>query len=397
MRIVVLTPWFSEKMGYIENILPKEYAKEGHEVHLVTSNVKTYFNVPEYKDLYEKFIGPPIVECGVSELDGYTVHRLPHGTFIGFLYIKGLLRKLIELRPDIVQDFEVVSLNVLTACLATLFCKFKLFIGNHICLSVSPWAVERSWQGRLKRLFVFSTLFPVGRFVSVIAKKCHAATPDCLDLAVKFLGVPRNKCILSPLGSDTNLFSPLKTHRDQTERNILRKDLGFSENDIVCIYTGRFTEAKNPMLLARAVSELMNGGQPYRGLFFGTGSEREAKLIEASRGCVVRSFVHFDQLPRYYRAADIGVWPREESTSMLDAAACGLPIIVSDHLEDRERFEGNGLQYKENDLSDLKRALLDLRECKVREALGAYGSAKIAETRSWRAMALARLKDYALE
>lgn len=396
MKIVILTRWFSEKTGYIENILPREYAKEGHEVHLVTSNVKTYFNAPEYKDLYEKFIGPPVVECGVSKLDGYTVHRLPHGSFFGFLYVKGLLRKLIELQPDIVQEFEVISSNVLTACLATLFCKFKLFIGNHTCLSVSPWTTEQSWQGRLKRLFAYSIFFPIGRIVSMIANKCHAATPDCLDLAVKFYGVPRNKCILSPLGSDTDLFSPSKTDRDRAERDSLRKELGFSENDIVCIYTGRFTEAKNPALLARAINELMNEGQPYRGLFVGAGSERETKLIEAFQGCVVTSFVRFDQLPRYYRAADIGVWPREESTSMLDAAACGLPIIVSDHLEDRERFEGNGLQYKENDLSDLKRTLLDLKERKVREGLGAYGSGKIAETRSWRALALARLKDYAL-
>ena len=33
------------------------------------------------------------------------------------------------------------------------------------------------------------------------------------------------------------------------------------------------------------------------------------------------------KLGGFFRAADIGVWPTQESTSMLDAAACALPAL----------------------------------------------------------------------
>src|SRR5207247_669554 len=101
------------------------------------------------------------------------------------------------------------------------------------------------------------------------------------------------------------------------------------------------TEEKNPLLLARAVAELRAQGEQYRAVFFGDGVQREA--IAHADGAVVRPFVHYSQLGDLYRAADIGVWPTQESTSMIDAAACGTAIIVNDTIAAVERVEGNGL------------------------------------------------------
>jgi glycosyltransferase involved in cell wall biosynthesis len=42
----------------------------------------------------------------------------------------------------------------------------------------------------------------------------------------------------------------------------------------------------------------------------------------------------------YYRASDIGVWPSHHSMSMLDAAGCGLPVVVSEKLAAVERYGG---------------------------------------------------------
>jgi glycosyltransferase involved in cell wall biosynthesis len=63
------------------------------------------------------------------------------------------------------------------------------------------------------------------------------------------------------------------------------------------------------------------------------------------------SFVPVNELADYFRAADIGVWPRE-STSMLDAAACGLPIVVND-TSSLLGIEGNGLVYELNNVDDM--------------------------------------------
>ena len=61
MKIVILSSWFSERMGYIENCLPKALALLGHEVHVVSSTAQVYFNSPDYKEVYEPFLGKIIV------------------------------------------------------------------------------------------------------------------------------------------------------------------------------------------------------------------------------------------------------------------------------------------------------------------------------------------------
>ena len=57
MRIVVITDWYSEKMGYIENCLPKTLAELGHNVHVVSSTAQVYYNDPFYEKTYAHYLG----------------------------------------------------------------------------------------------------------------------------------------------------------------------------------------------------------------------------------------------------------------------------------------------------------------------------------------------------
>ena len=173
----------------------------------------------------------------------------------------------------------------------------------------------------------------------------------------------------------------------------MRERLGFSSDEIVCVYTGRFTQDKNPLCLGKAISNLRAAGRPFRGLFVGDGAQKAA--IENCDGCAVHEFVQYEELPPYYRAADIGVWPTQESTSMLDAAATGLPIVVSDRLVARERVDANGLTYLEGDFGDLQRVLMQLCSKELRSELGGAGVKKMVERFSWDAVAKRTLHDFA--
>jgi hypothetical protein len=51
MKIVFVTAWYSEGMGYLENCLPKAIAKLGHEVHIITSTAQVYYNHEYYAKL----------------------------------------------------------------------------------------------------------------------------------------------------------------------------------------------------------------------------------------------------------------------------------------------------------------------------------------------------------
>jgi glycosyltransferase involved in cell wall biosynthesis len=79
---------------------------------------------------------------------------------------------------------------------------------------------------------------------------------------------------------------------------------------------------------------------------------------------------------------------------MLDAAACGLPIVANQSMVAPERLEGNGLAYKLNDLGDLVRVLLELSDPSTRKRLGALGAQKMARDFSWESIARRRLQDY---
>lgn len=392
MRIVILSFWFSEGMGYITNLLPKALASLGQDVHVVTSTAQFYYNTPTYAETYEPFIGPPIVSSGTKIVDGYMLHRLPVIEIRKRIGIKGLWSQLQALRPDIVQTVDTVHLSTYQAVLAAPFLKFKLFTGCHVHASVFPPAQHYDDLSYLSRLRLGLSLRLPGRVVDHFTSKCYPIAPDAADIAVKFFGVSPNKVDICPLGVDTELFQPSNTEDSGQERLEIRSEIGFAESEIVCIYTGRFSSDKNPLCLAQAVDLLVAQGQPFRGLFIGAGPQEDS--IRACQGCVVRPFVPVRELPPYYRAADIGVWPQQESTSMLDAAACGLPLVVSDRVLTTERIDGNGITYKEGDHEDLARALCQLKDPHHRATLGQVGSAKMVRDYSWLAIAKRRLHDY---
>jgi glycosyltransferase involved in cell wall biosynthesis len=228
--------------------------------------------------------------------------------------------------------------------------------------------------------------------VSFLTERCYAISIDAADIAIRYSGVERKKLSVCPLGVDTDIFRPPINPVEQQARSQLRRELGFSESDVVCIYTGRLSEDKNPLCLAQAIEILGGRGKPFRGLFVGNGPQ--AKAICALGRSVIHPFVSFRELPRFYWAADIGVWPRQESTSQLDAAACGLPIILSNRVQVLERVDGNGLIYEEDNLHELVRKLEALSDPEVHRRFGAFGARKMRERFSWDRIGRQRIRDY---
>jgi glycosyltransferase involved in cell wall biosynthesis len=392
MKIAMVSDWFAEQMGYSENCLPKAVASLGHEVHLITANVKPYFDSPNYEEIYQPFIGPGIVPCASKTLDGYVLHRLPHGRWRGHLRIQGLRRKLLELRPDIVQTFDVFSLTTVEAALLRARAGYRLFLESHLHASVL--SRENSGPHRIQKMRRWAKKNSVGKLIGLATEKCYPISSDAAEIVAEVSGIPDTKIEICSLGVDTDLFSPALDAASRRHREELRKHLGFSNTDIVCIYTGRFSKDKNPACLARAIDLLSRKRQPFHGLFVGNGPQSEVEVIRSATACSIHHFVPFDQLPGFYRAADIGVWPRQESTSQLDAAACGLPLVLSSRVQVTERVEGNGLKYQEDNIEDLASKLSSLADPGLRQRLGQSGCQKMRDRFSWHAIARQRVRDY---
>jgi glycosyltransferase involved in cell wall biosynthesis len=194
------------------------------------------------------------------------------------------------------------------------------------------------------------------------------------------------------LGVDTDVYFPVRDGATRAEREDVRRELGIGPQEIVVIYTGKLTPEKHTGLLVQAVGRLRQRGLPFRALVIGEGPQRDE--IAAMENVVTLPYQRYDRLARYYRASDVAVWPTNESTSMLDAAACGLPLIVSDGIVYRDHVDGSGLVYTMNDLDALVAALERLSAPEERARLGAIGAEKMATRFSWLDHARRRLDEY---
>jgi glycosyltransferase involved in cell wall biosynthesis len=177
------------------------------------------------------------------------------------------------------------------------------------------------------------------------------------------------------------------------ERRALRHRLGFTDDDVVCVYTGRFTRDKNPLVLASAIDALALTEPAYKAIFIGDGEQKAQ--IAACRNTTILPFMKHIDLAQHYRAADIGVWPRQESMSMIDAAASGLPIIVSNRIGESARVSGNGKVYEENDAADLAKVIRSFTAADERQAYGAAGRRKMLDGFSWNSFARTVQQDFA--
>lgn len=385
MKILLLTTYFSEGMGYTENCLSRSLSKKGFEVHVVTSEYNVYGNSADYERNYRNFLGEAKQAFGIFSHDGYTVHRLPSREIMGYIQIKGLFSKIKEINPDIIHSVAIASLQTYIVAFLKPFFKFELFAENHQHMSVvKPFLMDDNLNPIKKLIYRLTRTLPT-KLASLAVNHCYAVAPDCLEVASRFYGVPRSKLSVQSLGTDTDLFRPAATKEELSKRRLLRASLGLEENDIVCIYTGRFTEDKNPALLARAIEILSARDNRWKAIFVGEGVQRT--IIVGSKNCQVLPFMHHTELSDLYRAMDIGVWPRQESMSMLDASSCGLPLIVADSVGESKRVQGNGVLYPENNLEGLVNAIASLNSSEIRKELGREGRKKMINEFSWDSVA----------
>jgi len=392
VRIAFVTESFSRGMGYTENTLPRYLAKRGHVVRVFCSDLQVYGSQPAYKEVYEPFLGPAHLPCGEEQESGFVVERLPSFLVGRYIGLRGLREALTKFHPDVVQATSVVSFGTIEVLLGShALGNIPIFTECHQHLSVvRPYL--RSSRCSLKRSLYFLTRTIPGHLLSRGVERCYAIAPDCEYVAIHHYGVPAQKVSVLHLGTDTETFHPVLGTQDLEDRAELRRELGIEPESLVAIYSGRLTDGKNPALLARAIGMVRASGHLWVGLFVGEGPQQNT--IAHSDGCIVVGFARHDQLSRYYRVADVAVWPTQESMSMLDAMASGLPLLVSSSMGDVGRVEGAGLTFAPGSAEDLVAQLERLLDRKMRHKLGAAARDKALIEYDWNLNAERREADY---
>ena len=164
-----------------------------------------------------------------------------------------------------------------------------------------------------------------------------------------------------------------------------------NDDAIVFIYAGKVVPVKGPHILIDAAIELAKQHPNVFVIVVGNGPDGyiqemmdKIKKHGLENHFIFNKAVPNDQLYQYYSAADVAVWPREASLSMMEAMSCNLPIIISAESEVSERLEyNNGLQYWHEDAENLKLQMEKMLDESLRLEMGANGRKLVEDKLNW--------------
>ncbi|WP_222422732.1 glycosyltransferase family 4 protein [Haloferax volcanii] len=348
MRIVHLQHPYIPNMGYQENHLPAKQRELGHDVHIITSDV-----VPDKFDN-----GNYSFDTGIFEYNGVPVYRNKGYSIEGeaATAIPGAIKKIRDLDPDVIHSHRLVSFLSPISMFSSLGTDAKLFFDLHF--DNGNFNLDTKFKRLMYRSFT--------KFVMPTIENHSDGFIAVNNFSESFLKdnlqVDDSNIHFLPLGSDTDLFYPCEQEREET-----RERLGVAQDDILLIHSGNINRSKN----TKAIIESISGFESITLLILGNiDDEYRAELEEVAGSLDIRSniifheFVEHSQLSRFYNAADIGIWPGKLGITIIEAVACGLPVIID--RSDATKFvvsNGNGFMIDEANVTDIENCLTNYVEC----------------------------------
>src|SRR5213595_2436325 len=189
------------------------------------------------------------------------------------------------------------------------------------------------------------------------------------------------KLKILPRGLDTELFHPAR--RDPA---FLEK-FGTCNGEVRLLYVGRISREKDLDFLATAYTRLRAEGLAVQLFVVGHGPYSEA-FAKSLPEAIFTGYLTGNELAAAYASADIFVFPSTTDTFgnvILEAQACGLPVVVSDSGGPKELVQdtANGLITKSHDVEDFVHAIRALvTDSALRERMGRSARQSVID-RSW--------------
>lgn len=188
---------------------------------------------------------------------------------------------------------------------------------------------------------------------------------------------------------DIKIFLPPKSF------HVSRKQLGFSEDDFVIVYSGRINQDKGVSELIDAMLRIKETSNIklmiIGGSFFGNTNNEDffiRSLKEKSKTLeeriVFTGFIPYEDVPYYLHLADIAVlpsmWDEPFGLTIAEALAAGLPLITTRSGGIPEICEGVAIIVdREQIVDNLANAILDLYHHPEKRALMAKASVERAQ------------------
>ena len=199
-------------------------------------------------------------------------------------------------------------------------------------------------------------------------------------------------------GVDTNVFRPHPTLRSEA-----RTRLGWNDDLPIIGFSGRFIRAKGIDTLLAALQRI---SQPWRVLFVGAGPERkriDALAKRAPDHVRVVADARHDDMPAWMNAMDVlcapsrttSAWREQFGRMLIEAMACGVPVIGSNSGEIPHVLGDAGIIAREGDVEDWRDAIdRVLGTPDMQRELGDRGIRRVRERFTWQHAAVNHLRFF---
>jgi glycosyltransferase involved in cell wall biosynthesis len=191
------------------------------------------------------------------------------------------------------------------------------------CHDLIPWVYENNrssyWQDNMKGLTKSDVIITVSEFSK--------------NEIIKHLNYPSHKIHIIPDAVDHSVYYP------QRDKKIL-KTLKISDDEKIILYVGSETPRMNLPILVRAFAELKRDFPNVKLIKIGDpqilGARKNIlnliRQLDLHDDVIFTGFINDDELPLWYNAADLLVYPCSYAgfgLPPLEAMACGTPVITS--------------------------------------------------------------------
>lgn len=302
MRVLLVTHYYADHGGGVEVVaaeIAQRLAPQGIELLWAASGPPPAQTLPGVTYL-------PMRACNLTE------------RWLGIPYpIWGpvsLFRCLRQVRrADAVHVHDCLYLGNVLTCWAARLLGRPVLVTQHIGLV--PY--RQRWLRGLMSL----ALHTLGRSVLSGASQVAFCSHSVIDYFASFVRFRRPAAFI-PNGVDPELFHPVSASQRQT----LREQLGWPQDQPVFLFVGRFVEKKGLAHLRRLAERFPQA----RWVLIGWGPDDPRGWNLPNVSCPGR-VAHAD-LPPYYQAADLLVLPSVGEGFPLvvpEAMACGTPALIS--------------------------------------------------------------------
>jgi glycosyltransferase involved in cell wall biosynthesis len=253
--------------------------------------------------------------AGFEIVDGTPVYRIfapqPKPVAALFFIVCGFI-KILKLKPDLIHAYELLSPTDLA-----------ISARNWLNVPLVVKVLRGGWMGDIYKLHHRRS----GKTrINRLKKHVDAFITISREISEELIdeGIDKQRCRYIPNGVDISVYTPPDLLKKKEIREKLRLPRGF-----LLLYCGRLAPEKGLDWLISVWKQFIPGKNATL-ILAGSGEEEEKLKNLAGENVIFTGFINDPLL--YYHAADAFVLPSSTeglSNSMLEAMACGLPVIAA--------------------------------------------------------------------